>query len=79
MPVVIKNINIEIKKGEYIAFTGHSGCGKSTLLKLLMTIYELDSGERYLKNNDGSKTVIIVTHRPTVYKICDRVIDCENM
>ena len=36
-------------KGEYIAFTGHSGCGKSTLLKLLMCLYPLDAGERYIK------------------------------
>ena len=48
MPVVMKNISLEINKGEYVAFTGHSGCGKSTLLKLLMCLYPLDSGERYI-------------------------------
>ena len=48
MPVVLKNISVEIKKGEYIAFTGHSGCGKSTVLKLLMCIYKLDGGRRYI-------------------------------
>ncbi|MGN0622197.1 MAG: ABC transporter transmembrane domain-containing protein, partial [Porcipelethomonas sp.] len=44
MPVVLKNISIEIDKGQYIAFTGHSGCGKSTLLKLMMCLYSLDEG-----------------------------------
>lgn len=53
MPVVLKNINIEIKKGEYIAFTGHSGCGKSTFLKLLMCLYPVDSGEKFLLTNNG--------------------------
>lgn len=53
MPVVLKNINIEIKKGEYIAFTGHSGCGKSTFLKLLMCLYPVDSGEKFLLTNSG--------------------------
>ncbi len=48
MPVVLKNISLEIRKGEYIAFAGHSGCGKSTLLKLLMCLYSLDEGGRYL-------------------------------
>lgn len=48
MSTVIENISLEIKKGEYIAFTGVSGCGKSTLLKLIMCLYSLDSGERYI-------------------------------
>ena len=47
-PVVLRNFNLEIRKGEYIAFCGHSGCGKSTVLKLLMSMYSLDSGECYL-------------------------------
>ena len=31
----IKNVNLEIKKGEVVLLTGNSGCGKSTLLKCL--------------------------------------------
>lgn len=54
MPVVMKNVSIEINKGEYAAFTGHSGCGKSTLLKLMMCLYPLDEGERYLVTADGA-------------------------
>lgn len=53
MPVVLDNIDFEIRKGEYVAFTGYSGCGKSTVLKLLMCIYNLDRGERYLLGTDG--------------------------
>lgn len=47
-PVVLDGIDLEICKGEYVAFTGYSGCGKSTILKLLMSLYPLDAGERYL-------------------------------
>ena len=54
MSTVLKNISIEIQKGEYVAFTGHSGCGKSTALKLLMSIYQLDRGERYMTGNEDN-------------------------
>ena len=53
MPIVLENISVEIKKGDYVAFSGHSGCGKSTLLKLLMCLYRLDSGERFICGSDG--------------------------
>lgn len=51
--VVLEGIDLKIRKGEYVAFTGHSGCGKSTILKLLMSLYPLDSGERYLVSRHG--------------------------
>ncbi|MCI8635992.1 MAG: ABC transporter ATP-binding protein [Eubacterium sp.] len=53
MPVVLAGLSLEIKKGEYVAFTGPSGCGKSTVLKLMMCLYPLDSGSRYLLTNSG--------------------------
>lgn len=52
MPVVLKHMDLTIKKGEYIVFTGPSGCGKSTILKLLMCLYPLDSGELILETKD---------------------------
>lgn len=53
---VIDHFNLEIRKGEYVAFTGHSGCGKSTLLKLLMCLFPLNTGERYLKTEEADGT-----------------------
>ena len=53
MPKVLDKISVELNKGQFVAFTGHSGCGKSTVLKLLMCIYRLDSGERYIKLSGG--------------------------
>ena len=50
---VLRNLDVEIRKGEYVAFCGPSGCGKSTVLKLLMCMYDLDSGERYVKSGAG--------------------------
>lgn len=56
--MVIEHFDLDIRKGEYVAFTGHSGCGKSTLLKLLMCLYPLDGGNRYVRGRkkDGAFT-----------------------
>jgi len=35
---VLKNISLEVKKGEFVSIVGKSGCGKSTLLYLLSTM-----------------------------------------
>lgn len=48
MSVVIHNLNLEVRKGQYLAFVGGSGFGKSTVLKLLLCLYPLDEGSRYL-------------------------------
>lgn len=41
----LNNINLEIRKGEFVAITGESGSGKSTLLSILSTLLKPTSGE----------------------------------
>ncbi len=55
MPVVLQDCTVEIPKGAYVALVGPSGCGKSTLLKLLMSLYPLDAGERYVRTESGQE------------------------
>ncbi len=47
---VLKNINLEIKKGEKVAFVGPSGAGKSTLGAILAGFYNLDKGQVFYDN-----------------------------
>lgn len=41
---VLKNFSLELKKGEHAVLTGRTGAGKSTIFRLLMGLYEADSG-----------------------------------
>ncbi|ROU04190.1 ABC transporter ATP-binding protein [Histidinibacterium lentulum] len=41
---VLKNINLDIKKGELIVFVGPSGCGKSTLLRMIAGLEKISGG-----------------------------------
>lgn len=45
---ILKNINLEISKGETVAIIGPSGCGKSTLLKCINGLIPVSKGEIFI-------------------------------
>jgi polar amino acid transport system ATP-binding protein len=47
---VLKNINLEVKKGEVICIIGPSGAGKSTYLRSLNQLERITSGKIYIKD-----------------------------
>lgn len=63
MPAVLRGLSLSIRRGETVAFTGQSGCGKSTVLKLLMCMYRLDAGERFLRDNAGREQPLTANWR----------------
>ena len=50
--LVLRHINLEIHRGEKIAFVGESGSGKTTLAKLLVRLYEQEKGSIKLDSSD---------------------------
>ena len=51
----LRDINLNIKKGETVAVIGGSGSGKSTLLQLLVGLIRPDSGEIYIGGQETTK------------------------
>jgi len=52
---VLKNVNLEISKGEVIAIIGPSGCGKSTFIRTLNQLEDVTDGVIYLDGEDITK------------------------
>ncbi len=50
--MVLKGINLEVKKGEIIAIVGSSGAGKSTLVDMIPRFYDVTKGSIKIDNRD---------------------------
>ncbi|MBS1455470.1 MAG: energy-coupling factor transporter ATPase [Clostridia bacterium] len=62
----LKNVNIGINKGEYVAIIGHNGSGKSTLAKLFNGLLQPTSGKVFVNGTDTSDKQKLFDVRKTV-------------
>ena len=55
MPLVIDDLSLKIRPGQYVAIVGKTGCGKSTLLRLLLGFEKPQKGAVYYDGRDLEK------------------------
>jgi ABC-type nitrate/sulfonate/bicarbonate transport system ATPase subunit len=65
---VLKDINLEIRQGEFITIVGHSGCGKSTLLKIIAGLVDYQVGTvtyngKQIKEPGTDRGMVFQEHR----------------
>ena len=69
---VLRGINLEANKSEFIALVGSSGGGKTSLMNLLMRFYDVNSGE-ILINDTNLKDIKIHSLRQNIGLVTQRV------
>ncbi|MBO8232044.1 multidrug ABC transporter [Prochlorococcus marinus str. MU1402] len=82
---VLKNINLEIKKGEVTAFVGSSGAGKSTMMGLILKFINPKKGDifiddknlKLLNTKDIRNNIALVQQQPFLFT--GKIIDVIRM
>lgn len=54
MPLIVDNLSLKIRPGQYVALVGKTGCGKSTLMRLLLGFETPQKGAIYYDGKDLS-------------------------
>ncbi|WP_392337343.1 ABC transporter ATP-binding protein [Loktanella salsilacus] len=54
--VAVSNFDLQVEKGEFVAFLGPSGCGKSTTLRMIAGFEDITDGEILIKGRNVSHT-----------------------
>jgi spermidine/putrescine transport system ATP-binding protein len=50
--LILDNVDLTVKKGEFVTFLGPSGCGKTTLLRIIAGFLKADEGKIVISGND---------------------------
>jgi len=82
-PWILKNINVELKKGSRIGFIGKTGSGKSTLIDIVMGLLDPSNGKllvdgQSIDNNNKREWQAHIAHVPQSIYLSDNTIE-ENI
>ncbi|KAL0565464.1 hypothetical protein V5O48_016559, partial [Marasmius crinis-equi] len=72
---VLRDLNLQVEPGTYVALVGQSGCGKSTIIQMIERFYDPLAGTIYLDDQpinelnvtEYRKAIALVSQEPTLY------------
>ncbi|TXR91977.1 sugar ABC transporter ATP-binding protein [Bacillus sp. SH7-1] len=67
--LVLKEVNLQVERGDIYALVGGNGAGKSTLMKILTGLYSYDDGVMYVKGTKQQFSNPSEAHRKGIYLI----------
>ena len=76
---VLKSVDLDLDKGEILALIGGNGAGKSTLMKIIMGIYQPDSGEIAINGKTLAMTKPSVALAAGIYMVPQEPMLFPNM
>ena len=76
---VLKGVNITVDRGEVLALIGGNGAGKSTLMKIIMGIYQPDSGQIFIDGKEVQMTNPAAALAAGVYMVPQEPMLFPNM
>lgn len=79
MNAVLKGISLDLNEGEVLALIGGNGAGKSTLMKIIMGIYQHDSGEIYVKGEKVTSNKTSAALASGIYMVPQEPLLFPNM
>ncbi|MBI1240702.1 peptidase domain-containing ABC transporter [Umezakia ovalisporum] len=62
-PLQLSSVNVDIPSGKFVGIVGESGSGKSTMMKLLLRLYEVESGRILIDGYDIAKVELYSLRR----------------
>ena len=73
--VVLENVNMEVREGEFVALLGPSGCGKTTLLTMIGGFQDCTEGEILLDGQPIQGEVSLLIYRLCFPELCPLPLD----